>query len=115
MRTGVPGAGQVLLGGMVRLAMLQFGFRALALAAHPYHTLYPHSDLGRYPEEINGRFTDDVYWEQAEYVIRTVFLDGEYLVWGPCAASAHVEELWHKGAEAGLWQLREPPCGVSCS
>jgi len=99
----IPDANRMQSSDIARRAMLEFGFRALALAAHPYHVLYPHSDMGRHPTKINGRFTDDVYGEQAEYVIKTVFHEGEYLVWGLCATTAHVEKLWREGAEAGLW------------
>lgn len=87
-----------------RRAILEFGFRALALAAHPYSALHPHGTLGRYPERLDdGRFTVDVYGEQAEYAIRLIFLEGEYLVWALCATTAHIDKLWAQGRGAGLW------------
>lgn len=89
---------------VARRAVLEFGFRALSLASLPYHILHTHSSMGRYPERLDGgKFTDDVYGEQVEYVIKAVFLEAEYLVWGLCATTAHVDKLWEKGKEAGFW------------
>jgi len=100
----IPDVNRVPRSEIARRAVLEFGFRALALAALPYRILHPHGTMGRYPERLDdGRFTDDVYGAQAEYVIKTLFLEGKYLVWGLCATSMHVDKLWGMGRREGLW------------
>ena len=101
---GIPDVNRVPRSEVIRRAILEFGFRVLALAAHPYHIFYPHSTMGRYPEGLgDGRFTDDVYAAQAEYVIKALYLEGRYLVWELCTTTALVDKLWEKGKKAGLW------------
>ncbi len=88
---------------LLRRLVMEFGFQMLISHAPRYVPLFLHNAHGRYPEQLDGRVTADMYESQADHVLYCVLVDIPYQLGQLRVNSRRLAAMLRMGHGLGCW------------